>query len=210
MSVTDPNQPDEPHWIPLGVNEVRKFEEETVISIPKKLREFDILSEEERDDQESYLGYWSYERENGWIILGNQKLKNTRNRIQESITEENQYRADETEGDFKYVDNHKLRKSNQLKIPEPFLKPVADIEDTFEDTSIEVPEQARIQPGELRYFMVWSEWLESDPKVAVLFTMDDLPFKDPDTITGLGGNSPGPQFGTDGESLEPPEIGLTN
>lgn len=204
VSLSDPNRPDEPHWIPLGTNAVR-VGDNPLISIPDSVSDGGILASDS-NSASGYRGYWSYERENGWILLGNQELTNSRNRNAEPS---DTYVADENEGDFKPSKDYALRMDGSMQIPDMFFSSVENVEETLDTPEQVVPEQARIKDGELRYFMTWSEWLHSDPKVAVLFRMDRLPFVEPDEIPGSGGNTPGPQFGDEGVKLDPPDIGLS-
>lgn len=203
MPLSDPNRPDEPHWIPLGTNAVRAGDN-PLISIPESVSNGGILASDPRAAS-GHRGYWSYERENGWILLSNQALTNSRNR---SVNDT--YVVDETEGDFKSADDYALRLDGSMQIPDMFFSTVEDVQDVLDTTEQVVPEQARMKDGEIRYFMTWSEWLHSDPKVAVLFRMDRLPFVEPDNIPGSGGNTTGPQFGDEAAGLEPPDIGLSN
>lgn len=207
MSLSDPNRPDEPHWIPLGTNAVR-MGDNPLISVPESVTNGGILASDS-SMASGYRGYWSYERENGWILLGNQKLQNSRNRVEEQ-RDADTYFANESEGDFKFADSYALRMDGSIQIPGMFFSSVDEVEELFETTKQVVPKQARMKVGEIRYFMTWSEWLHSDPKVAVLFRMDRLPFVDPDQIPGSGGNTPGPKFGDEAVELDPPGIGLSN
>ncbi|WP_123538168.1 hypothetical protein [Halosimplex salinum] len=210
MSLSDPSRPDEPHWIPLGVNEVRINDGGGMISIPKELIDAGILQENKLGDSTEHYGYWSYERENGWILLGNEALTNNENRVTDIASDGGVYETDDTDGDFKFAKRYKLRQDGRLQIPDRFFSPVADIESAQDTTEQVVPEQAAMTEGEQRFFMTWSEWLKSDPKVAVLFRMDHLPFKSPDQVPGTGGTTPGPRFGGGDGTFEEPDIGLSN
>jgi len=210
MSLSDPSRPDEPHWIPLGVNEVRVDDGNGKITIPNDLIDAEILQKDDRGQETRHYGHWSYERENGWVLLGNQALTNSKNRAADVASDGGVYEADETDGDFKSAERYKLRQDGRLQIPDRFFSPVSDIEAAQDTTDQVVPEQAAMTEGEQRFFMTWSEWLHSDPKVAVLFRMDRLPFKSPDQLPGTGGETPGPRFGGGEGTLEEPDIGLSN
>jgi len=193
----DPNEPEEPHWIQLGTSEVRHYEEEPLINIPDTLDQYGILDrvengERDSDPKERYA-HWAYEETNEWILIANQELR--------GIPREGIY----YNGNKRY----KIRQKGRIRIPNMLFSTVESIEASKNTTDQVVPEGVQMQEGEKRYFMTWSEWLNNDPKPAVLMRWDQLPYHGPDKTDGLGGGG-GPRFGASSGDLPEPDIGLSN
>lgn len=164
-------------WELLGGNKIRAHEHpdggvERLISVPRDVIELIFQGPDEDNDG---TAYWAYEKEQGWIILSDEKL----------------------DGDLlklRNLNSYTLRNNNSVRIPNVLFNTINKDKLTLEQG---VLEHVALAEGDTYHFFTWSTWGEGRPNAVILVKIESLGIPGPDQQGNMGGTS-GPKFGGGG------------